>query len=296
MTGGVQPAGVITASGELWLPSTKGAVRIVPERPERRTPVSLSDRAGDRRWPARALAAELSLPPGDGKLEIHYTSIRLGSPERVCASSTGWRTSNATGRSPASARVAYYTNIPPGTYRFHVAAYEMNAPQNATVSGPGHRLAAALLSHALVPRALRADARHGGVGRLPAARAQHPPAVRRRARGAQPARARDARHADSGLRRRVDAARGGVPRAGGLAEPRATTCSTARGSEVRAAVDEARLAVWNLRRGSRDTATGLVPAVSQLARRIGLEAGIDIRVQIDGPAVSPSAATPRAAC
>jgi signal transduction histidine kinase len=28
--------------------------------------------------------------------------------------------------------VAYYTNLPPGQYRFHVVAYEMNAPQNAT--------------------------------------------------------------------------------------------------------------------------------------------------------------------
>ena len=29
MTGGVQTAGAITSTGEVWLPSTKGAVRIV---------------------------------------------------------------------------------------------------------------------------------------------------------------------------------------------------------------------------------------------------------------------------
>ena len=35
MRGGVQPAGVVTASGEIWLPSTKGAVLILPDVPER---------------------------------------------------------------------------------------------------------------------------------------------------------------------------------------------------------------------------------------------------------------------
>lgn len=55
-------------------------------------------------------------------------------------------------------------------------------------------------------------------------------------------------------------------------------------SEVRAAVDEARLAVWNLRRGSPN-GDRLVPAVSQLARRVSLESGIDVRVQVDGEPV-----------
>jgi signal transduction histidine kinase len=52
-------------------------------------------------------------------------------------------------------------------------------------------------------------------------------------------------------------------------------------SEVRAAVDEARLAVWNLRRGS-PKGDRLVPAVSRLARRMSLESGIDIRVRMEG--------------
>ena len=56
-------------------------------------------------------------------------------------------------------------------------------------------------------------------------------------------------------------------------------------SEVRAAVDEARLAVWNLRRGSPN-GDRLVPAVSQLAHRISLDSGIDIRVHVDGDPVA----------
>ena len=56
-------------------------------------------------------------------------------------------------------------------------------------------------------------------------------------------------------------------------------------SEVRAAVDEARLAVWNLRRGSPN-GDRLVPAVSQLAHRVSLESGIDIRVHVEGDPVA----------
>jgi signal transduction histidine kinase len=52
-------------------------------------------------------------------------------------------------------------------------------------------------------------------------------------------------------------------------------------AEVRAAVDEARLAVWDLRHGSRN-GDRLVPAVSQLAERIGLDAGLEIGVEIVG--------------
>ena len=83
MTGGVQSAGVITSAGEVWLPSTTGAVRVVPERPERRTNLSLLIGQVLADGQAVAAAPEVSVPPGDGKLEIHYTSIRLGTPERL---------------------------------------------------------------------------------------------------------------------------------------------------------------------------------------------------------------------
>ena len=132
MTGGVQSAGVITADGEIWLPSTKGAVRVVPERPERRAPISLLIEqviADGQRIP---FSSEISLPPGDGKLEVHYTSVRLGTPERL-RFNTGWKGSSATGRLPVSDAWPYYTNMPHGTYQFHVAAHDLNAPQIETV-------------------------------------------------------------------------------------------------------------------------------------------------------------------
>ena len=63
-------------------------------------------------------------------------------------------------------------------------------------------------------------------------------------------------------------------------------------AEVRAAVDEARLAVWNLRHGSSN-GDHLVPAVSQLAHRIGLDAGIDVKVEVSGTPVAVGGETER---
>jgi signal transduction histidine kinase len=63
-------------------------------------------------------------------------------------------------------------------------------------------------------------------------------------------------------------------------------------AEVRAAVDEARLAVWDLRHGS-STGDRLVPAVSQLANRAGLDAGIAIEVEVSGTPVPVGGETER---
>jgi hypothetical protein len=84
--------------------------------------------ADDRPVP---FSSDLILPPGKGKLEIHYTSIRLGSPERL--GFKYWMEGfESEWTAAGQRRVAYYTNIPSGRYRFHVVAYEMNAPKSVT--------------------------------------------------------------------------------------------------------------------------------------------------------------------
>jgi signal transduction histidine kinase len=61
-------------------------------------------------------------------------------------------------------------------------------------------------------------------------------------------------------------------------------------NEVRATVDEARLAVWNLRQGSGE---GLAPALSQLTRRLSLETGIPIRFESSGSPLALGAESER---
>jgi signal transduction histidine kinase len=131
MSGGVQSPGAVTRSGAVWAASSRGAVRILPEASSERRPATVVVErvaADDRALP---VSPTITVPPGDGKLEIEYTSIRLAGPERIRfkyrldGSDREWTHAG-------QRRVAYYTNLPPGRYRFRVAAYELGAPETMT--------------------------------------------------------------------------------------------------------------------------------------------------------------------
>jgi signal transduction histidine kinase len=290
MRGGVQPAGVVTTTGEIWLPSTKGAVLIVPDAPERpsRLPLVVEQAVADGQ--SFAFPSALDLPPGEGKLEIQYTSLRLAAPERLRF--RYWmegfeRDWTAAGQR----RVAYYTNLPAGHYRFHVVAYETNAPQNATES----ILAIRLRPHVYETRwfialcGLLVAAAGWGAYRL------HVRNIRRQFAAVLEERNRLAREMHDtliqgcvGVSTLLEAASHAQEVSPGLGHD---LLDRAR-AEVRAAVDEARLAVWNLRHGS-STGDRLVPAVSQLAHRIGLDAGIEVKLEVSGTPVAVGGETER---
>ena len=65
--------------------------------------------------------ASLALKPGQRNLEIHYTALSFRAPQRVRfrylleGFDTGWTDAD-------TRRVAYYTNLPPGSYRFRSLA------------------------------------------------------------------------------------------------------------------------------------------------------------------------------
>ena len=76
------------------------------------------------------IAHEFRVGPGAGKLEVHYTAIRLRSPERTRFKY--WMEGfDPEWTDAGQRRIAYYTNMPPGDYRFHVVAYELNDPRHA---------------------------------------------------------------------------------------------------------------------------------------------------------------------
>lgn len=127
VNGGVQPAGSAGSSGDLWFPTTKGAVRIEPDevRAARPRDVIIEQVIADgREIPVRS---SVRIRPGDGKLEIHYTSPALIEPEqirfkyRLDGFDKQWVYAG-------TARAAYYTNLPPGNYRFEVAAFAGHSP------------------------------------------------------------------------------------------------------------------------------------------------------------------------
>lgn len=127
--GGMQPAGFISSQQEVWFPSNKGPVHIQiphdppPDRPI--FPVAIERVvAGGSELPVKP---KVEIAPGDGRLEISFAAILLRSQEalryryKLEGFDPDW--SEAFTR-----RTAYYTNLPPGQYRFRVAAYEISNP------------------------------------------------------------------------------------------------------------------------------------------------------------------------
>jgi ligand-binding sensor domain-containing protein/signal transduction histidine kinase len=115
-----QPAGWRTRDGTFWFPTIKGLVSIEPEtRPADPPPVFVERViAGGQPFD---LAALDSIGSGRADVELHYTAVDLSAAEktrfkyRLDGYDGGWIDSGAR-------RVAYYTNIPPGRYRFEVIA------------------------------------------------------------------------------------------------------------------------------------------------------------------------------
>lgn len=129
--GGVAPAGCLTANGEIWFPSNRGPVRITPlkAQPESLPKVVIEQALVDGR--EVPVSGRLVVPPGEGRLQISYAAVRLRSQERIRfrymleGFDHGW--TEALRR-----RVAFYTNLSPGEYHFRVQAFEMNMPESVT--------------------------------------------------------------------------------------------------------------------------------------------------------------------
>jgi signal transduction histidine kinase/ligand-binding sensor domain-containing protein/CheY-like chemotaxis protein len=120
--GNAQPAGLRSTDAALWFPTIKGVVRVRPDRivtNKLPPPVAVEMLLVDGVETGRDSHAEA--PPGDGTVEIRYTALSFVAPERVQFKyrlegfDRDWIHASAR-------RVAYYTNLPPGRYTFHVIA------------------------------------------------------------------------------------------------------------------------------------------------------------------------------
>jgi len=288
MNGGVQPAGALLTSGEMWFPSTIGAVRIEPGGPKGRgaPPVIIEKVLADDR--AVSFSRTLSLVPGRGKLEIHYTAIRLQSPDRI-RFKFRMEDFDQDWTDAGERRVAYYTNLPAGSYRFHVVAHEIDNPRNAAEQVLGIEWRPhfyetswflALCGLAVLGLAF------GGYG-------MHVRNLRQRFNAVLQERTRLAREMHDTLIQGcvgVSALLEASSSARGVSSGISDELLDRARSEVRATVDEARMAVWNLRQGSSE---GLAPALSQLTQRLSLETGIPITFESSGTPVDLGAENER---
>jgi len=134
--GGVGNPGWRTRDGRLWFVTTKGVVAVDPAR------LHIGTRAdatrveevvvGDVKLDTRA--APVVIAPDASRIEFRYTAIALAVPERVRfryrleGFDRDWIDADAR-------RVAYYTNLPPGAYRFQVVASDQTGAWHAGGTG-----------------------------------------------------------------------------------------------------------------------------------------------------------------
>ncbi len=280
MHGGTQPAGCLTSRGEVWFPSNKGPVRILTERAVANNwpPPAVVERvvAEGREVP---LTDRLVLPPGNGKLEIHYGAIRLRSQERVRFK---YRLDNfdSDWTEPLERHVAYYTNLPPGEYRFRVKAFEMNAPEQASEASVGiewrpyfYRTAWFITLSSVLLMAAAWGAYKSYLRQIHA-----------RYEGILEERSRVAREMHDTLIQGCGGVSALLEACSTLGDSKPDTskelldCARA---QIRATIDETRRAVWNLRQIPVTTG-GIGSMLFEIAQHASLESRIPVQCEIEG--------------
>jgi ligand-binding sensor domain-containing protein/signal transduction histidine kinase len=133
---GSQPAVCRTGDGRLFFPTTKGLVSVNPAelKPNLQAPVVMieSVKVDGREQKTNSLSSAWSqavvIPPGREQLEIDYTALNFSAPDavrfkyRLEGRDTAWTEAR-------DERVANYSDLAPGDYRFHVVAFnEDNVP------------------------------------------------------------------------------------------------------------------------------------------------------------------------
>jgi signal transduction histidine kinase/streptogramin lyase len=280
-----QPGAWKARDGRLLFATEQGVVTIDPRR-LRSNPVAPSVLVQEATVDGHRLrrAERNQLPPGPGNLEFQYAAITLLEPEkavhRYLLEGFDERWVDAGTR-----RVAYYTNIPAGHYRFRVQA--------SNADGLWNEAGDAIEFH-LAPHFYRTGWFYGlgGVGVLSLGRWFHRSRVRRvRAEtlAAAAERTRVARELHdtllqemSGVAMMLNAVRTTLPAAAaGVAEKLGTIEST-----VTASLAETRRVVWDLRERPEKEEAGadLGAALTRLAARATSGQAVECKVSVEGAA------------
>jgi ligand-binding sensor domain-containing protein/signal transduction histidine kinase len=126
------PSGWKSRDGRLWFPTVKGLVVVDPNEMRLNSlapPVLIEQLLFDKQTVDLSRKAEL--PPGRRDLEFHFTALSFLDPKKVRFKyrlegyDKGWVEAG-------TRRVAYYTNLAPGPYRFRVIACNNDGVWNET--------------------------------------------------------------------------------------------------------------------------------------------------------------------
>jgi signal transduction histidine kinase len=223
--------------------------------------------------------ANVSLGPDNAKVEFHFGVVLLRSQERVRfrymldAFDKEWS-------KPSLSRVAYYTNLPPGRYHFRVAAFELSNPEQMAETSleiiqrphfyrtPWFIAGCVLLAGFLVwavyeLRLTQVRARFQAVlkERNRLAREMHDTLIQ----GCASVSALLEAHSSMGDQR---------------AKSDGQLLDYAR-EQLRATIDEARQAVWDLRQ-SAETTSDISPLLRKMAERVSHEFAVPIEYRASG--------------
>jgi ligand-binding sensor domain-containing protein/signal transduction histidine kinase len=131
-SGGGHPAGWKTNDGRLWFATIKGLAVIDPENIPLNTsppPIAIEQLLIDNH--PTSLVEKLELPPGASRFDFYYTALSFIAPENVRFKykldgfDDDWIDGGAR-------RVASYTNLRPGNYKFRVIAANNDGVWNET--------------------------------------------------------------------------------------------------------------------------------------------------------------------
>lgn len=281
--GGRQPSGCIDARGDVWFPSNRGPIHILPDASaapgeSRSVPmVAINQVLVDGRAipPNRPVV----IGPSNGRIEIEYAPVLLRSQDgvrfryRLDGFDAGWI-------DVASRRIASYTNLPPGEYTFHVSAFEVNNPQaiSETTLAVTQRPHFYRTSWFLALCVLIVGALVFGIYRLRVWQ------IKMRFEAVLDERARLAREMHDTVIQGCASVSALLEAIASVSEPGNSLprelVDHAR-SQVRTTIDEARQAVWNLRQ-QRPSENSLGPALQRMADQIRNESGIPVQCEISG--------------
>jgi len=129
--GGVQTAGFLSRDGKIWFPNFRGAVMLDPRNFRKNRvppPVMIENMVADSQsFPGD----HLRLAAGTRNIEFYYTALSLVAPQK---NRFRYKLENFDEDwiDAGTRRVAYYTNIPPGKYVFHVSGCNNDGVWNET--------------------------------------------------------------------------------------------------------------------------------------------------------------------